>query len=796
MQLARPAAAVGQNQVSSVVVPASKYRAVLDKYCVTCHNGRLQTAGLELDTVGLSNLGQHAELWEKVVLKLEGRDMPPAGRPRPDEATYDGFASWLQASLDAAAVANPNPGRPVLHRLNRAEYANAIRDLLALEIKDVTTLLPPDNSTHGFDNIGDALGVSALLLESYVVAARKISRLAVGNPAIPQIQEQYVGAHDETQDYHQDGMPFGTRGGLRVQHHFPVDGEYQIRIRLERSQRDDVRGLQEPHDMELAIDGQRIKVFGLDGGPHMYKQLVYDGESLALTADDNLFLKVPVTAGPHEITATFPVKTFAVAENLTKPLLRSYLSPNSVAGLPAVSKIIVTGPFNVVGSGDSPNRQRIFTCQPSGSTDERACAKEILSTIARRAYRGSITDADVQVLLGFYETGRQSGGFEAGIELALWRVFSSPKFIFRFEFDPSDIAPGGIYPISDLELASRLSFFLWSSIPDDQLLDLAARGELRSPGVLEQQVRRMLLDARGQALVDNFAGQWLYLRNLDHIVPEPKVFRNFDNNLRQALRRETELLFETIIREDRSVLDLLNADYTFVNERLARHYGIPNIRGSNFQRIAVVDDYRRGLLGRGSTLTVTSYANRTSPVLRGKWVLENLLGSPPPPPPADVPDLVEGKEEQAGHTMRERMSEHRANPVCASCHAKMDPIGFGLENFNAIGAWRTMEGASPIDSSGALPNGLEFDGPAELREALVQRPGAFIRTMTTKLLTYALGRGVEYYDAPAVRLITAAAARSNYAFSSLVLGIVDSVPFQMRRVAEEASPTTTTIASR
>ena len=796
MQLARPAAAVGQNQVSSVVVPASKYRAVLDQYCVTCHNGRLQTAGLELDTVGLSNLGQHAELWEKVVLKLEGREMPPAGRPRPDEATYDGFASWLQASLDAAAVANPNPGRPVLHRLNRAEYANAIRDLLALEIKDVTTLLPPDNSTHGFDNIGDALGVSALLLESYVVAARKISRLAVGNPAIPQIQEQYVGAHDETQDYHQDGMPFGTRGGLRVQHHFPVDGEYQIRIRLERSQRDDVRGLQEPHDMELAIDGQRIKVFGLDGGPHMYKQLVYDGESLALTADDNLFLKVPVTAGPHEITVTFPVKTFAVAENLTKPLLRSYLSPNSVAGLPAVSKIIVTGPFNVVGSGDSPNRQRIFTCQPSGSTDEMACAKEILSTLARRAYRGSITDADVQVLLGFYETGRQSGGFEAGIELALWRVFSSPKFIFRFEFDPSDIAPGGIYPISDLELASRLSFFLWSSIPDDQLLDLAARGELRSPGVLEQQVRRMLLDARGQALVDNFAGQWLYLRNLDHIVPEPKVFRNFDNNLRQALRRETELLFETIIREDRSVLDLLNADYTFVNERLARHYGIPNIRGSNFQRIAVVDDYRRGLLGRGSTLTVTSYANRTSPVLRGKWVLENLLGSPPPPPPADVPDLVDGKEGQAGHTMRERMSEHRANPVCASCHAKMDPIGFGLENFNAIGAWRTMEGASPIDSSGALPNGLEFDGPAELREALVQRPGAFIRTMTAKLLTYALGRGVEYYDAPAVRVITAAAARSNYAFSSLVLGIVDSVPFQMRRVAEEASPTTTTIASR
>ena len=506
MQVARPAAAVGQNQVSSVVVPASKYRVVLDKYCVTCHNGRLRTAGLELDTVGLSNLGQHAELWEKVVRKLEGREMPPAGRPRPDEATYDGFASWLQASLDAAAVAHPNPGRPVLHRLNRTEYANAIRDLLALEIKDVTTLLPPDDSTHGFDNIGDALGMSALLLESYVVAARKISRLAVGNPAIPLIAETYVGAHDETQDYHQDGMPFGTRGGLHVQHHFPVDGEYQVRIRLERSQRDDVRGLQEPHDMELAIDGHRVKVFKLDGGPHMYEQEVYDGESLALTADDNLFLKVPVTAGPHEITATFPVKTFAVAEDLTKPLLRSYLSPNSVAGLPAVSKIIVTGPFDVAGSGDSPNRRRIFTCQPSGSTDEMACAKEILSTLARRAYRGSITDADVQVLLGFYEAGRQSGGFEAGIELALWRVFASPKFIFRFEFDPPDIAPGGIYPISDLELASRLSFFLWSSIPDDQLLDLAARGELRSPGVLEQQVRRMLLDAPRASAGGQFCG--------------------------------------------------------------------------------------------------------------------------------------------------------------------------------------------------------------------------------------------------------------------------------------------------
>ena len=775
------------------MAPASTYRAVLDKYCVTCHNGRLKTAGLELDKVDVSNLAEHADIWERVVPKLRGREMPPPDRPRPDGATYDSFAAWLEASLDAAAAASPNPGRPALHRLNRAEYANAIRDLLALDI-DVTTVLPPDDSTHGFDNIADVLGVSPLLLESYVVAARKISRLAVANPAIPPIAETYVGAHDETQDYHQDGMPFGTRGGLRVQHHFPVDGEYEMRIHLERSQRDDVRGLHEPHDIELAIDGQRIKLFELDGGPHMYKQEVYDGETPALTADDHLFLQVPVTAGPHEITATFPVKTFGVAENLTKPLLRSYLSPNSVAGLPAVGKIIVTGPSGVVERGETPTRRRIFTCQPSGSADEGECAEEIVATLARRAYRGFITDADVQDLVGFYKMGRQSGGFDEGIEAALWRILASPKFIFRFEFDPQNMAPGAAYPISDLELASRLSFFLWSSIPDDQLLELASRGELRNPGVLEQQVRGMLTDARAGALVDNFAGQWLYLRNLEHVVPEPKRFRDFDNNLRRAFRRETELLFDAIVNEDRSVVDLLSADYTFVNERLARHYGMPDVRGSNFRRVKVTDARRRGLLGHGSILTVTSYANRTSPVLRGKWVLENLLGSPPPPPPADVPDLVENEGQGKNLTMRERMAEHRANPVCASCHAKMDPIGFGLENFDAVGAWRMTQRNRPIDASGMLPNGVEFVGPAGLRQALLERPEAFVTTMTSKLLTYALGRGVEYYDAPAIRGIVAEAARNDYTFSSLVLGIVNSMPFHMRRAAEEAERATTTIA--
>ncbi len=780
--VAQPAA--GQGRASDDLGAASVYRATLDRYCVTCHNARLKTAGLELDRADLSNASGRADLWEKVVLKLRGRDMPPQPRPRPADAVYDDFAAWLETALDAGAAVDPRPGRPALHRLNRTEYANAIRDLLALDV-DVTTLLPPDDSTHGFDNIADALGVSPLLLESYVVAARKISRLAVANPAIPPSAETYVGAHDETQDTHRDGMPFGTRGGLRVEHHFPVDGEYEIRVRLERSQRDDVRGLHEPHDLELAVGGRRVRLFALDGGPHMYRQLVYDGETPALTADDHLVLRMPVRAGPHAVTATFPVKSFGVSESLSKPLLRSYPSPNSVAGLPAVSRIIVSGPLGAAGRGDTPARRRIFTCRPAGADGEAACAQAIVAALARRAYRGLATAADVRELLGFYEAGRARGGFEAGIEAALWRLLASPKFIFRFEFDPPDAPPGAAYRIGDLELASRLSFFLWSTVPDEQLLAVAERGGLRSPGELERQVRRMLADPRAAALVDNFAGQWLYLRNLEHIVPEPRRFRNFDNNLRRAFRRETELLFESIVAEDRSVLQLLDADYTFVNERLARHYGIPGVRGSHFRRVAVSDERRRGLLGHGSVLTVTSYANRTSPVLRGKWVLENLLGSPPPPPPADVPELPEDEGSGQGLTMRERLAAHRANPVCASCHAKMDPIGFGLENFDAVGAWRRSEGGAPIDASGALPSGVEFEGPAELRAALLARPETFVRTLTTRLATYALGRGLEHHDAPAIRAIMAAAAGSRYTFSSLVLGIVESVPFRMRQAAEE-----------
>ena len=790
------AVTAGQAAEERSVRDPAQYRVVLNRYCVTCHNARTLTAGLALDQVDVSSPEQRADIWEKVVQKLRAGDMPPAGRPRPDQATSSELVSWLEGSLDAAAAANPNPGRAAGHRLNRTEYANAIRDLLSLEI-DAATLLPADNSTHGFDNISDALGVSPLLLESYVVAARKISRLAVGNPAIPPLTETHVAAHDETQDYHQDGMPFGTRGGLRVRHHFPVDGEYEIRIRLEVSHLLQIRGLQDPHDLELAIDGQRVTLFTLDGGPHMYAQKVYDGESLSLTADAGLHVKVPVTAGPHEITATFPLKTSALVEDLSKPLLRSYPGTNDVKGMAAVSKIVVTGPSNATGAGDTPNRRRIFSCHPRRDADGAGCAKTIISSLARRAYRGLSTDADVEELLAFYNAERQAGGFEAGVEAALWRMLTSPKFIFRFEFEPEHVPAGAAYRISDLELASRLSFMLWSSIPDDQLLDVAARGELRTPTLLEKQVRRMLADPRGSALVDNFAGQWLYLRNLDRAVPDPKEFPNFDNNLRQALRRETDLLFETIIRENRSVLDLLDADYTFVNERLARHYGIPNVRGSHWRRVSVTDRRRRGLLGHGSILTVTSYANRTSPVLRGKWVLENILGTPPPPPPPNVPDLVENKDHAKVLTIRERMAEHRANPVCASCHAKMDPIGFGMENFDATGAWRTLEANnSPIDASGVLPNGTKFDGPAGLQQALMQHPETFVSTMTDKLMTYALGRGTDHHDAVAVRRIVRTAAETNYTFSSLVLGIVNSVPFQMRRAAEERPSTATTGAAR
>jgi len=760
-----------------------QYGEALQRYCMTCHNTRLRTAGLSLDGLDPSNPSAHAEVWEKVVRKLRSRTMPPMRSPRPDDATYDGIAGWLEASLDRAASAQPNPARPLLHRMNRAEYRNAVRDLLALDV-DVSAL-PADDATSGFDNIADALGSSPLLLESYVTQARKISRLALGSPTIPAVTTTHQTAEDLTQDHHPRDLPLGTRGGMRVEEYFPVDAEYDIRVRLRRTAGGTVRGIIDEHQVELTLDGLRIGLFTV-GGKDSYRPTVVNEQnpaqtaSRAFTADEQMHMRLPVPAGRHTIIAAFVGKPPVLSEQATKPFLRSYVSVNPQVGLPDVDRIMVIGPFDAARPADTPSRARIFSCRPAAATEERACARSILSRLARLAYRRPLEPAELDVLLGFYDKERRQSDFEGGIELALRYILTSPQFIFRLETEPAGLPVGGVYSISGLDLASRLSFFLWSSIPDEPLLTAATRGDLSNPAKLEQQVRRMLADPRASALVENFAGQWLYLRNLTGTRPDPPTFPDFDDNLRQSLRRETELFFSSVMQENRSVLDLLTADYTFLNERLARHYGVPGIYGDRFRRVQVTDDQRRGLLGQGSILTVTSYATRTSPVLRGKWILENLLGAPPPPPPPNVPDLEKsGNAEDL--SIRERMVKHRANPACAVCHARMDPYGFGLENFDAIGRWRASEGdGKPIDASDTLPDGTKFNGPSELRAAIVSHPEEFIKTFTRKLLTYAVGRGLEYYDEPAVRHVAGQAARDGYTFSSIVVGIVTSDPFRMK----------------
>lgn len=788
---AAPAAA------APVAAGAAQYRPVLDKYCVTCHNEKRKNGQLALDTADLSNMkGQAAENWERVARKLRTREMPPANMPRPDEATYDGLVMYLETSLDAAAATNPDPGRPSLHRMNRTEYANAIRDLLNTQI-DAAELLPADDSTHGFDNVADVLGVSPVLLESYVVAAHKISRLAIGDPLIPAQAETYRAPRDETQDYPLEGLPLGTRGGLAFTHNFPLDGEYEIRVRLAQSQLMQIRGLLEPHDLEVAIDGQRVQLFHIDGGPQMYDQKFYDGPTLSQTADENLHFRVTVKAGPRAVTAAFPMRSEGLDESLKQPTLKSYVGSNDTYGLPHIDRVIITGPFKPGTAGDTPSRTRIFQCRPAPGADDTACARQILSTLGRRAYRGMFSDADLAKLMDFYKSGKQQGGFEAGVEMALWRLLASPQFVFRFEPDPPNLAPGSAYKLSDLELASRLSFFLWSSIPDDELLDVASRNRLSNRTVLDQQVKRMLNDPKSKAFVENFAGQWLFLRNLDHTVPNTDLFPNFDDNLRQAFRTETEMLFEHILRNNRSMLDFLNADYTFVNDRLAKHYGIPNVRGGQFRMVPVTDENRRGLLGQGSVLTVTSYANRTSVVQRGKWVMENIMGSPPPPPPPNVPQLKEGKQDGRVLTMREKMAEHRANPVCASCHSKLDPLGFALENFDAVGAWRDTDAEhTPIDASGQMPDGTKFVGPVGLRKALMAHPDRFVMATTQKLMTYALGRGLDYHDMPVARAIMREAAASNYTMTNIIMGIIHSAPFQMRRTEEAPAPSTTSAGNQ
>ena len=762
--------------------PAVQVRATLDRYCISCHNARLNTADLALDTVDIKAVPERAELWEKVIRRLRSGTMPPQGSRRPDAATYAAVAGWLETTIDNAAAAHPHPGRrPAVHRLNRAEYANAIRDLLAVDV-DAATLLPPDDSGYGFDNIADVLSVSPMLTERYLSAALKISRVAVGDPTLRPVTETFaVNKYLKQDDRVSDDLPFGSRGGLAVRYYFPVDADYAIKIFFDRTYDGRVRGLADPHQLEVRLDGVKVREITVGGdaaGGRGQRNVAIDGTEVRFAA----------SAGPRVLGVSF-VKKADEPEGMRRPLyaVTSYEYAGDINVAPAVGRVELRGPFDVRGAGDSPSRRRIFICHPGApengpSSADTACARRILSALARRAYRRPVTESDVRPLLDFYATARKEEGFDAGIEAALRRMLVSPDFLFRVEHEPSRVAPGTAYRISDFELASRLSFFLWSSIPDDVLLDAAASGRLSEPAVLERQVQRMLADRRSRSLVANFAGQWLWVRNIRLHTPDPAIFPDFDENLREAFAREIELFLESQVREDRSVRELLDADYTFLNERLARHYGIANVYGNHFRRVALTDTARRGLLGKGGLLTVTSYPHRTSPVFRGKWLLENILGAPPPPPPPDVPALQERGEHDAPKSVRERMEQHRANPACAACHKVMDPLGFALENFDAIGRWRTSDGGGPIDPSGTLANGAAVDGPATLARALLERRDGFVTTVTEKLLTYGVGRGVESYDAPAIRRIVGEAAANDYRWSSLILGVAKSPPFQMREV--------------
>jgi cytochrome c551/c552 len=762
---------------------------LLNKYCVACHNDKARTGGLSLQGADLAAVPAHAETWEKVIRKLRTGSMPPLGMPKPDRAELDGLASYLETSLDRAAAQNPNPGRATMHRLNRAEYANAIRDLLALEV-DSTALLPPDDESSGFDNIADVLKVSPSLMERYLSASWNISRMAVGNQSIAPATAVYRVRPDLSQDQHIEGLPLGTRGGMLVRHNFPVDGEYVIKVRLWRNTFDFLRGMEDRHQVEMAIDGQRVALVAA-GGREDFIAMAANPGSFDAAIDQKLTVRMALKAGVHEITASSLLRSHAERDDLIKPFLRTTVDGLDITGDPSVDRISVEGPFHPAGAGDTASRKRILICAPTRAEDELPCARRLISALMTHAYRRPIKDGDLETPLSFYQRRRNNGGgFEAGIESALQLILASPEFLFRFEPDPPGVAPNTAYRLDDLALASRLSFFLWSSIPDEPLVRLASQHKLRDPAVLEQQVKRMLADPRAEALVDNFAEQWLFLRNLKNASPNLEAFPDFDDNLRQAMRQETRLLFESIIQEDRGALDLLNADYTFVNERLARHYGIPGIYGSQFRRVPITDPNRRGLLGQASILTVTSYPNRTSPVQRGKWILTNLLGIPPQPPPGNFA-LKEQDQNQRPLSMRERMEAHRTDAICAGCHKVMDPIGLALENYDAIGRWRTMDDGAPIDPSGTLFNGAKVDGPAALRQMLTSRPEVFIGVMTEKMLTYALGRGLEYYDMPAVRQVLRDAAPGDFKFSSLVLGIVTSTPFEMKL----SGPATETTAS-
>ncbi len=745
---------------------ADPHAALLNRYCGSCHSDKAHIAGISVEGLNVANVSDGANSWEKILRKLSSGQMPPPGLPRPDAATTKEYTAWLESSLDRVAVEHPNPGRPAIHRLNRTEYGNAVRDLLSLNI-DAGSLLPPDDSGYGFDNIADVLSVSPVLIERYISAARKISRLAVGDPKVTAATDQYAVARGAGQmDQVSDDLPMGSRGGTAIQHYFPVDGVYTVRVLMRpggQQASDD-----KPHyDIRMPVKAG-ARILGVtflkeSGRPELVSPIRGGrGAAPAPKADNAL---------PSELDL-----------RLDNARVKLFDVPGSNA---AIDSVWIGGPYDVEGPGDTASRRSVFECHPVAASDEAPCATKILSTLARRAYRRPVTQADVQPLLKFYRAGRSAGNFEDGVEMALRGMLVSPNFLFRIERDPVASPPGSVHRISDIELASRLSFFLWSSIPDDELLKVAEQGKLASPAILDGQVRRMLADTKSKALVTNFAGQWLYLRNLALLRPDPDAFPEFDEGLRASFQHETELFFETILREDRSVLDLLGANYTFLNERLARHYGVPDVYGNAFRRVSLSDGNRGGLLGQGSILMVTSYPNRTSVVQRGKWILENLLGTPPPPPPPDIPDLKAHGEDGKQLTMRQQMEKHRANATCASCHSRMDPLGFALENFDGVGKWRTKDAGSEIDASGVLPGGVKFTGPAELKKILLTRHDEFVATLSAKLLTYALGRGIEYYDQPAVRMIAREAALDNYRMSALVTSIVKSTPFQMRRKPDQ-----------
>src|SRR5262245_15818746 len=762
------------------------YQEMLNKYCITCHNEKAKIpagAPLFLDKANLKDPGADAAVWEKVVRKLGVGAMPPQNSPTPGVEKLNAFRSTLIASLDSAAAAKNYPGRYVLHRLNRTEYANAIRDLLGVKV-NVAELLPSDGGDFGFDNIATALTTSPLLLERYLTAALSISELAVGDLEAEPGTSTYSISTVVTQGQHVDGLPLGTRGGTVIQHDFPADGEYVFYGRLLRTVAEGyvgVEGHESPYQFIVTVDGEQVfsaPVGGKEDHESSSKNIVISREEVDKRMTSP---RISITAGPHEVGFTF-IERPTQEQNFWQPVLRDSLEAHNPSGIPRLLTGNIQGPYSVTGVGDTPSRKRLFVCKPASAAQEAPCAGRILSTVARRAFRRPVTESDIKSPMAFYSDARKNGGdFNAGIRAGLARILASPSFVFRSETDPATIPAGSAHRVTDLELASRVSFFLWSSIPDDELLNLAIAGRLREPGVLAAQVRRMIADERSDTLMTEFTGQWLQLRNLDKVTPDLLMFPDFDDNVRQAFRRETELFFTSIVRENRSTLDLLNADYTFVNERLARHYGIEGVYGSRFRRVQVTDPNSRGLLGQGSFLSLTSAANRTSRILRGKYVISNLLNTPPLPPPANGPQLEESAPKDRPSTVREQLELHRKNPVCASCHRNIDPVGFALENFNAVGQWEntTREGLK-IDSAGVLSDGTPIDGPVALRKALLARPDVFVGTVTEKLMIYALGRGLEPVDMPVVRSIVNAAVKNHYAMQSLILGIVQSSPFQKR----------------